>query len=530
MAIQRIFFLTAIMICFCFTHSFSVAGERPISINFWPLFHYLSDPIEGTEEIEGLGPFFHWKREPHRKQWGIRPLLYWTGEDNESLWRLEYVYPFGKYEFKEGEGKGYLFPLSLFKEETLDGKKKWDFQFFPFFIGETEEGEDYWGLFPIYGFLLNRYGKDEIRFYFWPLYSRSTSGGVRKTNLLWPFFSIIEGDKKKGFSLWPFYGRKEEFGISKGEFLLWPIFFRKTQGLDTEDPTEEKGIFPLYLSKESRHFESKTFLWPFFSHARDRLTGFEQWDLPWPFFQTIKGEDLYVMRIFPLYGYKEQGKDLKRIYVLYPLYQLEEDRVREVEERTHRILLLNRIRTGENQQGVKEENSIRIWPFFNYEREKTGHEKLAFFYLFPFIDDGFERNLFPIFRVFRQEKDPQRGRTTNLLWGFYQRIKKEDLDFWEVAHLMGVKKGNGWKTVFLLKGLFWYKSDGINAEVRLFYLPFHLRWSHHHSPSAKGREGDRLVQNREEMMNLMKKELADGQEDWDIGDGFIFTGKGPDQF
>src|SRR4030042_28417 len=147
MAIRKIFFLLVIFCSLCFISSFSVAEERPISLNFWPLFHYISDPIEGTKEIEGLGPFFYWKKDPYRRQWGIRPLLYWTGDEKESLWRVEGIDPFGKYQVKEGDKKGYLAPLSLFREETFDGKKKWDFQFFPFFIGETEKGKDYFGLF-----------------------------------------------------------------------------------------------------------------------------------------------------------------------------------------------------------------------------------------------------------------------------------------------------------------------------------------------------------------------------------------------
>ena len=82
-------------------------------------------------------------------QWGIRPLLYWTGDENESLRRLEFVYPLGKYQVKEGDKKGYLSPLSLFREETLTERRNGIFNSFPFFIGETEKGKDYYGLFPI---------------------------------------------------------------------------------------------------------------------------------------------------------------------------------------------------------------------------------------------------------------------------------------------------------------------------------------------------------------------------------------------
>jgi hypothetical protein len=56
-------------------------------------------------------------------------------------------------------------------------------------------------------------------------------------------------------------------------------------------------------------------------------------------------------------------------------------------------------------------------------------------------------------------------------------MEKEAFDYWEVAHLIGVKKWNGVKSVSLLKGLFLYRRDGESSDLRIFYLPFHLRWS-----------------------------------------------------
>jgi len=483
MAIRRIFFFLTIFVFLSFTPFLSWAQERAICINFWPFFQYTSDPTEGVKEINGLGPLFLWRKDPRQEEWGIRPLLYWTTDEAEPLKRLEFLYPFGKYQIKEGERKGYLAPLSLYREEEFDGKKKWDFQFFPFFMGETREGRDYLGLFPIFGTLLDRYGKDEIRFYLWPLYAESISEGVRNTNLLWPFFSFIEGEKKRGYRFWPIYGQREEVGVSYKEFFLWPIFIKQRKGMDTDDPVDERMIFPLYVSKESKRFESETYLWPFFSHTIDRPTGFEQWDLPWPIFQSLKGENLKGMRIFPFYGYKVREGEMRRVFILYPLYQLEEDQMEDVQERTTRILLLSRIRTGEDSHGVGKERSLRIWPFFDYEKDETGHEKFSFFYLLPFKEEGLERNLFPLFRIFRWEKDPKKGTSTNLFWGFYKRMKKEEMDSWEIAHLIGMKREKEWRTISFLKGLFLYKSDGKSADLRFFYLPFHLRWSHRNPPN-----------------------------------------------
>jgi hypothetical protein len=475
------------LLLLCFIPILSRAEERPVTINFWPLFHYTYNPVEEMSEVEGLGPLIHWKKESGRTGWGVRPLFYWTEDEAKDLKRLEFLYPFGKYQMKEQDKKGYLFPISVYRDQTFDGKGKWDFQFFPFLMGETEEGEDYFGLFPLFGTLLKRFGKEEIHFYLWPLYSDSLSEGARTRNFLWPFFAFTSGEKKWGYRFWPIYGRKEEVGVSKSAFLLWPLFVKRTKGLDTDDPLEEWMAFPFYISKESKSFESKTILWPLFSHAKEERTGFEQWDLPWPLFRTFKGENLYGKRFFLFYGFKVREGQSKRAFILYPFYRYEEDWFPDSHEITYSVFF-SRIRTGESRQGNQQGESIRIWPLYDYDKEERDRESLNVFYLFPFKEEGLERNLFPFFRVYRWEKDPHGGISANLFWGLYKKIEGKELDYWEIAHLIGVKKWNGQKSISLLKGLFLYRSDGESSELRIFYLPLPLRWSGANPPLPAGRQ------------------------------------------
>jgi hypothetical protein len=470
MPISKRLFIVIVIFSIHLVPSFSVAKERLVSINFWPFFHYLSDRKEGESEIEGLGPFFYWKKDADQTEWGLRPLFYWTENERDALERLEFLYPLGKYEVKEGNTKGYLFPLSNYRDQEFDGKKKWNFQFFPFFIGENEEGENYYGVFPFFGTLLDRYGKDEIRFFLWPLYGKSTVEGDWTTDVLWPFFSFTGGERKKGFRVWPFYGQKEEFGVSSSEFILWPIFVNRRKDLDTDDPMREWAIFPFYISRASNTFESETYLWPLFTHAKEERSGFEQWDLLWPLFRIFEGENLYGIRFFILYGYKEKGES-KRGYVLYPLFRYWEDRIGDREQKAY-FIFFSRIETSEDQQGVEEERSLGIFPFFDYEREKGGHEAFSTLYLLPLKDEGLERNIFPLFRFYRWRKDPEENISSSLFWGLYRRIKKEGLDYWEIAHLMKVKKEPERKTLSLFKGLFRYRKERETSEIRLFYIPF----------------------------------------------------------
>ncbi len=494
MMIRKRYFLLAVAFFLGFIPFSSRAGEKPFTINVWPLFHYAHDPAEGVSEIEGLGPLFHWKGRSGRRGWGVRPLFYWTRDESDALKRLEFLYPFGKYQIRGEDKKGYLFPISVYRDQTFDGKEKWDLQFFPFFMGKTEEGEDYFGLFPLFGTFLKRFGKEEIHFYLWPLYSDSLSEGVRIRNFLWPIFSSTSGEKKTGYRVWPFYGRKEEVGVSKSAFVLWPIFVKRTKGLDTDDPIEEWMAFPFYISKESKYFNSKTVLWPLFSYATEERTGFEQLDLPWPLFRTFKGENLYGKRFFLFYGYKVREGQSRKVFILYPFYRHEEDWMPDLHETTYWVFF-SRIRTGEDSQGRGQGASIRIWPIYDYENGEKGREALNIFYLVPYKEDGLERNLYPLFRVYRWEKDSQGGVSSNLFWGLYKRMEKEGLDYWEVAHLIGYRKWQGRRSLSLLKGLFLYQSDGVSSELRMFYLPFPLRWS------AKKESG----------LKPVYEELADGR-------------------
>jgi hypothetical protein len=503
------FFLVALF----FLPLLSSGNEGRVSVNLWPLFGYTSDPATGETEIVGAGPLFHWKKKGPQAQWGVRPAFYWTEDEAEPLQRFEYLYPFGKYQNRKGEKKSYFSPVHSYKEEVWDGKKRWDFQLFPFFFGETIREEGYGGVFPLFGTLLDRYGKKDIRFYLWPLYSRTESEGYVARNFLWPFVGVTEGEKRKGLRLWPVYGWKEEVGISRIDFYLWPVFFHQVKGLDSEYPVEEKIVFPLYLSKESARSEKKTVLWPFFSRFRDRFTGFEQWDVLYPIFRTRQGPEVNGGRIFPFYGYDEYANGNKSSFILYPLYIRKEVPLEDGREKTVRILLFSRIRSGGEHPETKKEYSLRIWPFFDYEKGETGEEALSILYLIPFKDGGLERNMVPLFRIFQWEKGARGDNSTQFLWGLYKRTEREGSASWEVAHLVRWNRGVDSRRVSFIHGLFQYNRRGEAVDLRLFFIPFSLKGSGVKVQSKTG------------------KEFADGsKEDRDPGNGVLCSRQDPLEF
>jgi hypothetical protein len=394
------------------------AEEKGFSLNLWPLFQYRSDSEGVRSKLRILGPLIYRRKGIEEGECALRPLFYWTKNGRENFLRIEYLYPLGKFK-REGEyTKNYIVPISTSRDEKRDGERENNFSLFVFFRGQTESGERYWGIFPLYGHLVDRFGRDRIRFYLWPLYSDWSDEGSYTWNFLWPILSKTRGGGKKAFRVWPLWGFEEEEGVSRSDFVLWPFFIKAIRDLDTDDPEREFFLLPLYRGVRSKTARQRTVLWPFFSYGVDERHGYKRWDAPWPFISFSRGESLSRVLVFPLYYHKEAPGD-RTFWILWPLYQYWDDVVGGQREVVKRFLLLNRIKTVFNDKGEVISKEVSIWPFFRYSKE--GDEtRLSFFNLIPLRDEGLERNWAPLYTVFRYERSPS-GKKWDILWGLYER-------------------------------------------------------------------------------------------------------------
>jgi hypothetical protein len=55
----------------------------------------------------------------------------------------------------------------------------------------------------------NKYAKDEINFFMFPLFLQTKNYGVTNNNFLWPFIGVYSGNGVEGGRLWPLYGYKK---------------------------------------------------------------------------------------------------------------------------------------------------------------------------------------------------------------------------------------------------------------------------------------------------------------------------------
>ncbi len=397
---------------------FSSEGKGS-TLYLWPLVRYWTDSEKARSTLRILGPLIYRKKGVEEGEFALRPLFYWEKNGKEDSLQVEYLYPLGKFRREGARTKHYIVPFTVSNEEKVDGKKGEKYSaILIVFRGQTEDGEGYWGVFPFYGRLFDKFGRDRIRFFLWPIYSDWSDEGSFTWNLFWPILSATRGGGKKAFRVWPLWGYKEDEGIFRTDFVLWPFFIKSTRDLFTDDPEMIRIVLPLYWGVRSKKKRHVTILWPFISHAVDEGNGYRRWDVPWPFISFTRGEKIKRDLIFPLY-YGKEAPGYRTRWILWPLYQRRDNRFGDQREVVRRFLLLSRIKTVYNWRGEERSKQVSIWPFFKYSREE-GKVSLDLFNLIPLEDEGLERNWVPLYRVFRYERTAS-GKRWNILWGLYEK-------------------------------------------------------------------------------------------------------------
>ncbi len=455
------YFFCLLLCVFLLSPVYTFAYEDSVEkrINLWPLVVYSKYKKIDIERKEFLGPLIQKYKFEKENGTSYRPIYSSVQEDKER--RAFFLSPLGMYKSDNETTTFKLIPLINQKEEKeplveKEGKK---WEYFPIFIGKTANNETYGGFFPFYGRFKDRFGKEEITFFMWPLYSKIEYEEHRAYNILWPFIRITkpkdpENINYGGFKFWPFYGHFKE-GDEERKFILWP-FYIKSSYKDAEGNFEEKVLyFPFYGKEKTDVYEKTIYLWPFFQKVCSQDPPYEQFDTPWPFYRKIKGEEIEGFRIWPLYGYLK-GKETYDSFVLWPFYFYKEDRYQKGNttyfEKEHRFLLLSKEnQIFENDTFIQRE--FRFWPFYYSYENNPQKIKIHYFpALIPFYDEGIERNYGPLLKIFEnyQKEDYQFIR---ILWGLYRYERKGQREVHELAFLLRTVKDENTQYIEIFEGL-----------------------------------------------------------------------------
>ncbi len=468
---------------FVFTLSLCAAGgsnleasglNKPLisKYGFGPFFSVLRVESPSYREFQAIGPFIFHETSEKENVFGIRPLFSRKKEKNGENTRLDVLYPLGRFEETKEREKDFF--VLIFRSDNYKKRRKKSFIFFPFFWGQTSEGKTYGGVFPFYGHLVNRFERKDIRFFLWPLYARSEQrDGFVKTNAPWPFITSFSGTNGEGFRFWPLFGHEVKKGVYQKDYFLWPFFIHTKLDLD-KDPVERWWFFPFCGKRERLPYYHQTdFLWPVFRKIRNDEYHRTRYDA-WPVFTRAHGDNVDWWRVFPFYVHKTAEKYEKRVW-LWPLYKNKHYWEGKTEVENTHFMIWSRF-VHERDPG-KPWRIVRqgVWPLFNDVHTRNGRT-WAVPDPIPITYEGYIRNWRPIwtFAGGSERGDIHRAR---VLWGLYDHVEARDAHLTDIAGLVQWEnEGKDIHRFSLLQGLIKYENIRGHASLRVFFLPWRLRW------------------------------------------------------
>jgi hypothetical protein len=364
--------------------------------------------------------------------------------------------------------------LSLAGGPTQTESARGRFTLFPLYFQQrsSDPSENYTALVPFYGHLKHRFGRDEIFFVMFPLYSKTRKKDVVTDNYVWPIFDLRHGNKLHGWQVWPLIGNEHKdittltngFGEVRTNgghdsfFALWPLFLKDTSGIGTTNEERRLISIPAFAKLRSPARDSTTVIWPLFNLVDDREKKYREWDAPWPLIVFARGEGKTTTRVWPFYS-RARNATLESDFLLWPIYKRNLVHSAPLDSRRTRIcFFLYYDLLEKNTETGLARRRVDLWPLFLHHRDFNGNSRLQVLALLePFMPSskGIERNYSPLWSVWRSEKNPKAGATSqSLLWNLYRR---------EAAPTG--------KKCSLLFGLFQYQSSPEGKRVRLFYIP-----------------------------------------------------------
>lgn len=409
------------------------ADEEGGHVNLWPLFYYSDDREEGSLTVSVITPLFYYRKtDAGTKEFGFRPLFYYRRDTGEDTTVVDFAYPIGKYK-QRGEDKNFrIFPIVRDARHALaDEKGRTAHDYFPLFWGKSEKDEPYGGLFPFYGTIKDRFGRDDMLFVMWPLYYRTVEEGFTSNNYLWPLVRITEGEGGWGARFFPVWGHEEVTGVEYGTYYLLPLVSFRGRYLNTENPLKDTTIIPFYSAQWTPHSRTTTIIWPLFTYAYDTNFNYTKYDLPWPFLRIARSDVFNITEFAPVFKYQtrtEGEAEETSKYIMYPVFKDRHFTSPTKTMDTYRFMLINKYISTEYAEG-EEELWVYLFPFYNSRSYKSGMETTTALYPLPLYDDSFKRNYLPLFEFYSMGKDDGGDSTLKIFHHLYIKKVRGDWEY-----------------------------------------------------------------------------------------------------
>ena len=517
---------------------FIIAGVNPsfiillfATIIFFTAGEYASAKTSGTaalrdievrDQVHGyVGPpvefswfwlFYERESAGSYKTLTVRPFYLKTGTETSFFQASLMPLLFWRYK-KPGYDKWkWLFGFGQVDDTTRDGKRDFDFGFFPllfFGFGTDAVKENYFFLWPIGGTLKDKFVTDKLSAYVFPgflLFIFFPPAGILSwTTLGWGLLSLIPvylyyevGEFKAWNVLWPFlyYGR----GGLREDFRIFPIFsiFRKRGWYDkysvmfiinyqryyySDDLHHTFFLFPLFGRKWSKSGRKSavTFLWPFFSWGYDKRIGDWQLNVPWPLVQLEDCDKpkIYKRIFFPFYGIHRYA-DNETMFIT-PLYFRLRKKSYRFDSEDHFSMLIfwfyrRSYHTGPDSYFGNEWRYFKMWPIFSVEYNDRGDRAFNMLSLLLFRDrEGYERMYQPFWSIVeyvRLRNGEQRLGLFLRLW--FQRWDDNSFSC-KIPFMISVgRRDNRLTELAFLEYMFGYSVNRKGRFCRIFWIPVRI--------------------------------------------------------
>lgn len=317
--------------------------------------------------------------------------------------------------------------LNTHQRRGADGQSLHAFDLWPFYFSRAtgDPATSYHAVFPLAGDIKHRFGKDSLRWFLWPLYTRVEARGRVSYCLPWPVVRYTEGAGHRGFGLWPLFDQTSRAGDYRHQTYLWPLIYHHADHLSAEQPSIKLGFLPFYTRDTGPDYLNENFLWPFFGHTRrtGRVPYVETRYL-WPFLVQGRGPERTINRWAPLYTHSViHGYD--KTWFLWPLIRHARWQERGVVQEKDQFLFF--LYWSQEQRRVDAPAGApaaayrrHFWPLLSVWDNGAGRRQVQFLSpLEVFLpDQPIVRDLYtPLFALYRHDRRGPDDVRWRLLWG-----------------------------------------------------------------------------------------------------------------
>lgn len=441
------------------------AAER----NAWPLWVGAEDPATGeVTAAQALGPLLVERTAPDGTVQLVRPLLLAERSADRSTTHL--LYPFFTWQERAGETSfTFLQIFNARRTPGADGGVVRALDLWPLYFSRDtgDPATSYRGLLPIAGNVRNRFGRDELRWTAFPLYLESRRDGRRVRHTPWPIVRRYDGAGWSGIEVWPLAGRREQAGVSRDQFLLWPLLYRQERDLGAAQPDVRQGFLPFYAAHTRPGLRDETFLWPFFGYTdRTEPDHYHETRYLWPLVVRGRGDDRRVDRWAPFFT-RSVVQGAEKTWILWPLVR--NARWTEAGLAHERNQFLYFLYWSHEQR--RPGDAVRppaykkhLWPLFSAWHDGNGRRQvqaLSPFEVFFPRNEPVRQLWSPLFAVYRLDSRGPDDRRWSLLWNAISAERSPARRAFHLGPLFGTESSARGDRVAIGAGLLcWRRAPG----------------------------------------------------------------------